>query len=147
MVIVLYIVLLVNSLATVDPRQRFPVGGQGDLVDKRWLITDNMVTKRKAEREKTERYSARGTGKQMLKILYQNGGNVTHTYNMIGDIETMLNANRPHVFMMAENRLDLQTKNRLENCHGFCVEELGDRERIWGAVRSTVPYKRRKDLQ
>ena len=97
MVIVLYITLLVNSLVTFDPRQRFPVGGQGDLVDKRWLITDNMVTKRKAEREKTERYSARGTGKQMLKILYQNGGNVTHTYNMIGDIETMLNANRPHI--------------------------------------------------
>ena len=139
--------LLIVLLAASLPRQRFPAG-VNDLVDKRWLITiDNMVNTRKKDTEKTKRYSAKGTGKQSLKILYQNGGNVDDTFGMFKDIETMLNTNRPHCFFMAENRIDMPTKSRLENRHGYCVESLGGRERVWGAVKATVPYKRRKDLE
>ena len=59
----------------------------------------------------------------------------------------MLDSIRPHVFYMCENRLDIKTRDRLENIHGFCVEELGPNERIWAAVKSTVPYRRRKDCE
>ena len=119
------------------------------MVDKRWLTSDNttIMVNSNNDNDKTKRCSAGGTGKQTLKILYQNGGNVDNTFGMIGEIETMLALNLPHLFFMAENRLDEETKNRLENQHNFCVESLGPRERIWAAVKSKVPYRRRQDLE
>ena len=140
--------VIVILIAVLLSRQQFPVEESGDLVDKRWLTAhDTMVTQRKTDL-KAKRYSAGGTGKQKLKILYQNGGNYDNTFdNLMRDIELMLNQNQPHVFYMAENRMDERTKSRLENRHGFCVETLGARERVWAAVQSKVPYKRRLDLE
>ena len=108
-----------------------------------------MVTKRvtKKDYEKEKRCSANGTGKEQLKILYQNGGNVDSTFGMIDIVEDMLDSIRPHVLFMAENRMDDKTKSRLQNQHNFCVEELGPNERIWAAIKNTVPYKRRRDCE
>ena len=43
--------------------------------------------------------------------------------------------------------MDSETKSRLENRHNFVTEMLGEKERIWAAVRNTVPYVRRTDLE
>ena len=147
MLLVRWVQLLVLVTVSIS-RQHFPVKEKGALVDKRWLTYSfDTMRKHKDNNDKPKRYSAGGTGKQKLKILYQNGGDVDNTFGMIGQIETMLTVNQPHLFFMAENRLDTDTKSRLENVHGFCVESLGERERIWGAVQSKVPYKRRDDLE
>ena len=117
------------------------------LVDKRGDNYSNMVTKTKQKYNDKKRCSAVGTGKSRLKILYQNGGNVIHTYSMIEEIETMLDNVRPHVLYMCENRMDDETRSRLTNQHGFSVEELGHGERIWAAVKGTVPYKRKTEYE
>ena len=97
--------------------------------------------------EEKRRYGANGTGKDRLKVLFQNGGNKKNTFEYIGIVENLLNRVRPHVFFMCENLLDEKTKDRLENVHGYVTEELGKGERIWAAIRTTVPYKRRKDCE
>ena len=109
-----------------------------------------MVTKKVYNQQK--RYSANGTGKCNLKIVFQNGGNKTHTYDMIENIETMLDQTRPHVLFMCENRMDEKTFCRLTNRHGFSVEEMGPpesrpKERIWAAIKSTVPYTRLRECE
>ena len=118
-----------------------------NLVDRpgSYLSVDEMVTRKAYNKDK--RCGANGTGKDQLKILYQNGGNVVHTYGMIRPIEKMMNNVRPHVMYMAENRMDDDTRNRLTNIHNFTVEELGPGERIWAAVRNTVPYRRMKECE
>ena len=93
-----------------------------------------MVTKTKQAKRDAKTYSANGTGRARLKVLYQNGGNVKHTHQMIEQIETMLDSVRPHCFFMAENRMDAFTRDRLTNQHGYSVEEIGEGERIWAAV-------------
>ena len=103
------------------------------------------ITKRKYEEKK--RCGANGTGKDRLKVLYQNGGNKKNTFEYIEQIEKLLNNTRPHVFFMSECRLDEKTKEALEHTHGFSTEEMGPGERIWAAVRNTVPYKRRRDYE
>ena len=90
---------------------------------------------------------ANGTGKDRLKVLFQNGGNKEKTFEDIEEIEGMLSRTRPHVFFMSECLLDEDTKGRLENIHNFVTEEMAPGERIWAAVRNTVPYKRRRDLE
>ena len=66
---------------------------------------------------------------------------------MFGEIKTMLASVRPHCFFMAENRMDDFNRDRLTNQHGYAVEEIKEGERIWAAVKTTVPYKRRKDYE
>ena len=48
------------------------------MVDKQgdYNLSDTMVTKAKQARRDTKAYSAKGTGRARLKVLYQNGGNV-----------------------------------------------------------------------
>ena len=103
------------------------------------------VTKKAYEAE--ERMGANGSGKDRLKVLYQNGGAKEHTFEIIQNIESMLSQTRPYVFFMSECLLDTETKSRLENRHNFVTEMMGDKERIWAAVRNTVPYTRRTDLE
>ena len=141
------LILFVILGACFVSKRHNSVESDSDLVDKRGDIISNMVTKTKKKYDEKKRCSAVGTGKSRLKILYQNGGNVKHTIQMIGPIEDMLNNVRPHVLFMSENRMDESTRSRLTNKHGFSVEEIGDGERIWAAVKGTVPYKRRKDLE
>ena len=71
-----------------------------------------MVTKN--EYEQKQRCGANGTGKDRLRICYQNGGNVKKTFEMISQIETMLNNMRPHVLYMSENLMDEKTRERCE---------------------------------
>ncbi len=127
------LILLVTCGACVTAKRYFPDLVCDFLVDRLDINGTTMVVK-KVYDAKT-RCSANGTGKEKLKILYQNGGNVKKTYDMIDDIETMLDSVRPHVFFMCENRMDTKTRDRLQNRHGFCVEE------------STVPYTRRRDCE
>ena len=108
--------------------------------------SDTMVTKTKQARRNNTKCSAEGTGRARLKVLYQNGGNIIHTHEILEQIEGMLDSVRPHCFFMAENRMDTPTRDRLTNQHGFTVEEIGEGERIW-AVKTTVPYKRRRDYE
>ena len=108
-------------------------------------MVNKRVTKKAYEAE--ERMGANGSGKDRLKVLYQNGGAKENTNEIIGNIESMLSKTRPHVFFMSECMLDIQTKSRLENRHNFVTEMLGEKERIWAAIRNTVPYTRRKDLE
>ena len=93
----------------------------------------------KKEYEEKERLGANETGKDRLKVLDQNGGAKEKTIEIIESIESMLSQTRPHVFFMSECFLDIETKSRLESqCHS---------ERIWAAIRTTVPYIRRTDLE
>ncbi len=144
--------ILVLITASDNLKLGFPSEGLDNLVDLcDYTIGNSMVnnntrlTKKRYDEEK--RYGANGTGKDRLKVCYQNRGNKLHTFDMIDDIETMLNNVRPHVLIMSENRLDQLTKDRLENQHNFVTEELGPGERIWAAIRSKVPYKRRKEFE
>ena len=139
------LVLLVLTGALTDPKRYFPEPADFS-VDRQGRYQGTTMVTKKVYNEK-KRCSANGTGKERLKILYQNGGNVTHTSNMLPAIETMLDSVRPHVVFMAENRMDTETRDRLTNQHGFCVEEIGPNERIWAAVKSTVPYTRRRDCE
>ena len=142
-VVLVLIFWLVSGL-----KQQFPVEGDCDLVDKRGSYNSNlMVTKTKQAYRDKKRCGALGSGKSRLKIMYQNGGNVIHTFDMIENIEKMMNNVRPHVMFMCENRMDEKTRVRLTNQHGFCVEEIAEGERIWAAIRGTVPYKRRRDYE
>ena len=109
------------------------------------MVAGERITKKAYEAK--ERMGANGSGKDRLKVLYQNGGAKEKTIEIIQHIETMLSKTRPHVFFMSECLLDEETKSRLENRHNFVTESLGDRERIWAAVRNTVPYTRRRDLE
>ena len=65
-------------------KQQFPVViGECDLVDKRGNIFSNiMVTKTKQAYREKKRCGALGSGKSRLKIMYQNGGNVIHTFDI-----------------------------------------------------------------
>ena len=143
--------LVICAGLLVSGKRRFPSVPSDRLVDRQGKINGLhlMVTKRvtKKDYEKEKRCSANGTGKEQLKILYQNGGNVDSTFGMIDIVEDMLDSIRPHVLFMAENRMDDKTKSRLQNQHNFCVEELGPNERIWAAIKNTVPYKRRRDCE
>ena len=140
----LLISLVICTWALVLAKQQFPRSE----FRKSWTNTatgDKMVTKK--EYNQKERCGANGTGKDRLRVLYQNGGNLIHTFGIISQIETMLNNVRPHVFYMSENMMDEKTKERLQNRHGFTVETMGEKERIWAAVRTTVPYVRRRDCE
>ena len=55
------------------------------LVDKRGNahFGDTMVTKTKQAYNEKKRCGANGNGNNRLKVLYQNGGNVIHTFGMI----------------------------------------------------------------
>ena len=137
----LILTLVIGSLT--ESKRQFPVREVSFLVDRQSSYNGfTMVTKKVYNQQK--RYSANGTGKCNLKIVYQNGGNTTHTYNMIQNIETLLDSTRPHVLFMCENRMDEKTCSRLTNRHGFAIEEMGPpesrpKERIWAAIKSTVP--------
>ena len=129
---------LIFLWAVLTAKRHYSEESDSVLVDKRGDIYSNiMVTKTKQQYRDEKRCGAAGTGKSRLKILYQNGGNVKYSYSMIEDIETMLNNTRPHVMYMCENRMDPETRDRLTNVHGFSVEELGENERIWAAVKGT----------
>ena len=121
-----------------------------DLVDwqgDNYSNTLNMVTKTKQARRDEKQFSALGTGRARIKVLFQNGGNVQDSYPMMEQIENMLDSVRPHILFMAENRMDEKTRSRLTNQHGFSVEELGPGERVWAAVKNTVPYLRRREYE
>ena len=84
--------LIVSNLVTLwlisGLKQQFPVDSDYDLVDKRGNIDSNiMVTKTKQAYRDKKRCGALGSGKSRLKIMYQNGGNVIHTFDMIENIE------------------------------------------------------------
>ena len=144
----LYIATLVLLWITSESKRSFPAGQGLNLVDEKGENYSNtMVTKTKLEKRKVKKCSAEGTGRARLKVLYQNGGNITHTHKMLEQIEGMLDSVRPHCFFMAENRMDAQTRDRLTNQHGFAVEEIQEGERIWAVVKTTVPYKRRRDYE
>ena len=101
----------------------------------------------KKEYDQKERLGANGIGKDRLKVLYQNGGAKEKTIEIFERIETMLSNTRPHVFFISESFLDLESKSRLENRHNFVTESQQHSDRIWAAIRTTVPYVRRTDLE
>ena len=138
------ILFVICTGALVSAKRQFPRQCEL-LVDRQSKAIPAMVTKKVYEQQ--PRYSANGTGKDRLRVVYQNGGNYKHSFELITEIETLLNNTRPHVLYMAENRMDDRTKDRLENRHGFKVETLGENERVWAAVKTTVPYVRRRDCE
>ena len=150
LLLVLYLIWPASGFGNT---QQFPLLASLDnLVDQFWTKSKKImvVEKKKLTKkdyEAQERMGANGTGKDRLKVLFQNGGNKEKTFDYIEDIESMLSQTRPHVFFMSECLLDDDTKSRLENIHHFVTEEMAPGERIWAAVRNTVPYKRRKDLE
>ena len=100
----LYIATLVFLWITSESKRSFPAGQGLNLVDRKGENYSNtMVTKTKLEKRKVKKCSAEGTGRARLKVLYQNGGNITHTHKMLEQIEGMLDSVRPHCFFMAEN--------------------------------------------
>ena len=74
----LCIAILVILWSASESKRTFPGQLRLDLVDKQgdYNLSDTMVTKAKQARRDTKAYSAKGTGRARLKVLYQNGGNV-----------------------------------------------------------------------
>ena len=64
------------------------------------LIMVDRVTKKAYEAK--ERLEANGTGKDRLKVLFQNERAKEKTFEIIKNIDSMLSKTRPHVFFMAE---------------------------------------------
>ena len=140
------LILLVIVIWVFEPAKRqFPREKEFEISEKIIAKGREMVTKKKYEEEK--RCGANGSGKDRLRVVYQNGGNYKYSFEIISQIETIMQNTRPHVLFMSENRMDTGTRERLENRHGFTVETLGENERIWAAIRTTVPYKRRRDCE
>ena len=145
------LILLVITWSLFGEKRQFPEPAKNFLVDRQGSKESITMVTRK-EYKKQKRYSANGTGKDRIKIVFQNGGNKQHTFDMIESIESMMDSTRPHVLFMCENRMDQSTYSRLTNRHGFNVEEMGPvesrpKERIWAAIKSTVPYTRLRECE
>ena len=102
-----------------EDTQQFPlVASLDNLVDHSMVVEKKKLTKKAYEAQ--ERMGANGTGKDRLKVLFQNGGSKEKTFDYIEDIETMLSQTRPHVFFMSECLLDSETKSRLGEYPSLC---------------------------
>merc|ERR1711860_267588 len=97
------LILLVIVIRVSEPAKRhFP---SKEFVEKEEYIANSIEMVTKKEYEEKKRCGANGSGKDRLRVVYQNGGNYTHSFEIISGIETMMQRTRPHVLFMSENRM------------------------------------------